>query len=166
MQLNYEEMPEYKYFYYREKFEASRNLEDLVSQEMYENILRTEYHYTDELLKLYRDAAHCGNEDAIIAFNNSVVRMDFADEELAKIAASAKRYMDKLVLVDKAAREGNEIARKAFEISDTPMKYRYSTYEDYTAGESSFFGEIPFKLSFTPKLFVILPVGPLPLIGL
>ena len=99
--------------------------------------------YTDELLKLYRDAAHCGNEDAIIAFNNSVVRMDFADEELAKIAAPAKRYMDKLVLVDKAAREGNEIARKAFEISDTPMKYRYSTYEDYTAGESSFFGEIP-----------------------
>lgn len=50
MQLNYEEMPEYKYFYYREKFEASGNLEDLASQEMYENILRTEYHYTDELL--------------------------------------------------------------------------------------------------------------------
>ncbi len=50
MQLNYEEMPEYKYFYYREKFEASGKLEDLASQEMYENILRTEYHYTDELL--------------------------------------------------------------------------------------------------------------------
>lgn len=50
MKLNYEEMPEYKYFYYREKFEASGSLEDLASQEMYENILRTEYHYTDELL--------------------------------------------------------------------------------------------------------------------
>lgn len=99
--------------------------------------------YTDELLKLYRDAALCGNEDAVISFNNSVVKMDFSDKELADIAAPAERYLDKLVLVDKAAREGNETARKAFEISDTPKKYRYSVYEDYTAGESSFFGEIP-----------------------
>lgn len=50
MQLNYEEMPEYKYFYYREKFELSGELDVLAEQEMYENILRTEYHYTDELL--------------------------------------------------------------------------------------------------------------------
>lgn len=99
--------------------------------------------YTDDLLRLYRDAALSGNEDAIVTFNNSVVRMDFSDPELAGIAASADRYMDKLVLVDKAAREGNEVARQAFEISDTPPKYRYSAYEDYTAGESSYFGEIP-----------------------
>lgn len=50
MQLQYEEMPEYRYFYYREKFEKSGDVNDLASQEMYENVLRTEYHYTDELL--------------------------------------------------------------------------------------------------------------------
>lgn len=99
--------------------------------------------YNDELLKLYRDAALAGNEDAVIAFNNGIVRMDFSEPEIAAIAAGADRYMKKLDLVDKAARNGNAAARRALIASDTPPKYRYSKYEDYTAGESSYFKEIP-----------------------
>ncbi|MBQ7900651.1 MAG: alpha-L-fucosidase [Clostridia bacterium] len=99
--------------------------------------------YSDDLIKLYRDAALAGNEDAIISFNNGVVRMDCSQGEIAQITAGAERYLDKLNLVDKAARDGNAAAQKAFELSDTPKKYRYSRYEDYTAGEASYFGEIP-----------------------
>lgn len=99
--------------------------------------------YNDELLELYREAALAGNEDAIVAFNNGVVRMDFSKGELADITAGAQRYLDKLNLADKAAKEGNKAAQEAFLESDTPRKYRYTKHDDYTAGESSYFGEIP-----------------------
>ncbi|MBQ8525297.1 MAG: alpha-L-fucosidase [Clostridia bacterium] len=99
--------------------------------------------YNDELMKLYRDAALAGNDEAIISFNNGVVRMDFSQPELAQLTSGADRYLDKLNLADQAARQGNAAAQNAFKISDTPRKYRYSEHEDYTAGEASFFGEIP-----------------------
>ena len=99
--------------------------------------------YNDDLLKLYRDAVLAGNPDAIISFNNGVVRMDFESCGIGDIVAGADRYLDKLNLADKAAREGNAKAQRAFEVSDTPPKYRYSIYDDYTAGESSYFGEVP-----------------------
>lgn len=99
--------------------------------------------YNDDLLRLYHDAAKAGNPDGIISFNNGVVRMDFEKCAIAHITDSAERYLDKLTLADNAARSGDVSAQKAFEISDTPKKYRYSKYEDYTAGESSYFGEIP-----------------------
>ena len=99
--------------------------------------------YNDDLLKLYADAARAGNEDAIISFNNGVVRMDFSQPCLAEVTSGTERYLQKLDLADRAARSGNTAVQQVFESSDTPAKYRYSIYDDYTAGESSFFGEIP-----------------------
>ena len=99
--------------------------------------------YRDELLKPYRDAALAGNEDAIIAFNDGVVKIDYSVPEIAKMTAGAKRATDKRAVVDAEARKGNPAAQKALLEGDTPKKARYSRYEDYTAGESSYLKEIP-----------------------
>ena len=99
--------------------------------------------YNDDLLKLYKDAALAGNPDAIVAFNNGVVRLDMNDPGIVALA-DGETEMDKAIdVLDKKAWSGNISAREMLERYDTPKKYRYSAHEDFTAGESSYFNEIP-----------------------
>lgn len=51
----YRSMPEYKYYSSRKQYEKTQNMDDLAEQEIYENILRNEYSYSDNTLNLLMD---------------------------------------------------------------------------------------------------------------
>ena len=99
--------------------------------------------YNDELLEFYREAALKGNPDALITFNNGVVRLDMADPDVLSFIGDEKDMSKAIDIIDKKAKEGSKLAASLIKKYDTPKKYRYSIHEDFTAGESSFFNEIP-----------------------
>ena len=99
--------------------------------------------YTDELLKYYKDAALKGNPEAVITFNNGVVRLDFNDPEVIALSDGERNMGCAIDVINKKALEGNDSARRIIAKYDTPKKYRYSIHDDFTAGESSRFDEIP-----------------------
>ena len=99
--------------------------------------------YTDDLLKYYKDAALAGNPDAVIAFNNGVVRLDFDDPDVISLSDGETR-MDKAIdIINAKALAGDRLAAEVIHRYDTPKKYRYSIHDDYTAGEASYYNEIP-----------------------
>lgn len=99
--------------------------------------------YNDDLLKYYKDAAIAGNPDAVISFNNGVVRLDMNDPRVIALSGG-ETAMDKAIdVINEKALNGNGEARELLLQYDTPKKYRYSIHEDYTAGEASYFNEIP-----------------------
>lgn len=99
--------------------------------------------YNDDLLKYYKDAALAGNPDALIAFNNGVVRLDMDDPQVIALA-DGEGEMDKAIgVINSKALSGDESAKAVILKYDTPKKYRYSIHDDYTAGEASYYNEIP-----------------------
>jgi len=99
--------------------------------------------YNDDLLKYYKEAAIIGNPDALVAFNNGVVRLDMSDQ-LVKELSDGETEMDKAIdIINQKALKGNDEAKKIILKYDTPKKYRYSIHDDFTAGESSYYNEIP-----------------------
>lgn len=99
--------------------------------------------YNDRLLKYYKDAALAGNPDALIAFNNGVVRLDMNDPQVIALA-DGETEMDKAIgAINKKALAGDEAAKAVIRKYDTPEKYRYSVHDDFTAGEASYYNEIP-----------------------
>lgn len=99
--------------------------------------------YNDDLLKIYKDAALAGNPEALVTFNNGVVRLDMTDPEVIALS-DGEIKMDKAIdVINTKALDGNETAKSLILKYDTPKKYRYSAYEDYTAGEATYFNEIP-----------------------
>ena len=99
--------------------------------------------YTDEQLKYYKDAALEGNPNAVIAFNNGVVRLDMKDPQVIRLA-EGETEMDKAIgAINAKALAGDTEAKAVIRRYDTPKKYRYSIHDDYTAGEASYYNEIP-----------------------
>lgn len=99
--------------------------------------------YNDDLLKYYKDAALAGNSDSLVAFNNGVVRLDMNDPSVIELS-DGNTQMDKAIdAINAKALAGNEVARQLLQRYDTPKKYRYSIHDDYTAGEASYYNEIP-----------------------
>ena len=99
--------------------------------------------YNDSLLKYYKDAALAGNPNALIAFNNGVVRLDMTDPQVIALSDGEKE-MDKAIdAINAKALKGDENAKATILRYDTPKKYRYSIHDDYTAGEASYYNEIP-----------------------
>ena len=99
--------------------------------------------YNDELLKYYRDAAVEGNPDSLISFNNGVVRLDMSDPQVIALS-DGEAQMDKAInVINSKAIHGDETAKALLLRYDTPKKYRYSIHDDFTAGEATYFDEIP-----------------------
>lgn len=99
--------------------------------------------YTDALLRYYKDAALAGNPDALVAFNNGVVRLDMKDPQVIALA-DGNTEMDKAIdAINQKALAGNGQAKQILLRYDTPKKYRYSIHDDFTAGEASYYDEIP-----------------------
>jgi len=96
----------------------------------------------DEFLKPYYDVIKKGNPEALIAFNNGVRQLDLKNPAYKKFYDGETHYMKQIRKLEKAASEGNEEARKAFD-RIPGNSYRYSKYEDYTAGEANEFKELP-----------------------
>lgn len=112
--------------------------------------------YTDDLLKFYKDAALAGNPNALITFNNGVVRLDMSDSQVIDLS-DGNTQMDKAIdAINTKALQGNEIAKQVLKRYDTPKKYRYSIHEDYTAGEASYYNEIPTQSHVNGSLWHVL----------
>lgn len=97
--------------------------------------------HDDDFLKAYADAVKAGNPDALIAFNNGVIVPDYKNPAYRKFYQGKTNPMHQIGQLARYAQAGNEEAKAAF---ITPgSTYRYSKYENYTAGESNAFEELP-----------------------
>lgn len=95
----------------------------------------------DKWFQMYREAALAGNPDAIIAFNNGVSQPDTARPSVLKYTQDIEHPMAKVRALERAAETDPEALRA---LSYQPgNSYRYSEYEDYTAGECDAFDELP-----------------------
>ena len=99
--------------------------------------------YNDDLLRYYKEAAIAGNPSSLIAFNNGVVRLDMSDPDVIGLS-DGNTEMDKAIdVINAKALAGDKKAKEILLKYDTPKKYRYSIYDDYTAGEASYYNEVP-----------------------
>lgn len=96
----------------------------------------------DDYLKRYADAAKAGNPHALMAFNNGVIQVDLKNPVYEKFYGDAHTPLQKIRRLEKYAHEGNMEAKAAFR-RVPGNSYRYSRYEDYTAGEANEYSELP-----------------------
>ena len=94
-----------------------------------------------ELFIPYREAALAGNPDAIVAFNNGVAQPDTKRPEVQKYLRPDMAPLERVRALE-AVRDIDPIAHEA--LSHRPRnRYRFTEYEDFCAGETDDFTEIP-----------------------
>lgn len=98
--------------------------------------------HDDDYIKPYRDAIMAGNPNALVCYNNGVLQIDLKDPAYKKYHEGTTNYLQVLRNLEAAAEKGDKLALKAFE-RIPGNSYRYSKYEDYTAGEANEFSELP-----------------------
>lgn len=94
------------------------------------------FYPTDEFFHYYREAALAGNPDAIVAFNPGVTQADIDNPALEYIFKGETHPLKKVRLLEKALKEGDEAAKKAFRRDG--VRY-YTKYDDFLAGEENDF---------------------------
>lgn len=96
--------------------------------------------YTDELLKLYKDAALKGNPDAVVSFNNGTGQPIDNARFVKKVLENPELSGDMMSTARRiAADEGVDVDS----LHHHPGPVKYSEYEDYTAGEENDFNFFP-----------------------
>ena len=98
--------------------------------------------HDDDFFKAFNDAVRSGNKNALIAFNNGEVQVDYKNPIFQPLLGNLKHSNEITVKLLELARAGNELACSAFQRKPGNNK-RYSKYEDFTAGETSYFQELP-----------------------
>ncbi len=98
--------------------------------------------HDDDYLKPYADAIKAGNPDALIAFNNGVLKLDFNNPMYEKYYDGEKHPLSRIRKLEKYALEGDETAKNFFG-KVAGINTRYSKHENYTAGETNEFTEYP-----------------------
>jgi len=98
--------------------------------------------FKESHFKAYHDAIKKGNPDALITFNNGIYPFDVDAPEYQKYYGNVTNGARKRKIVEGLAREGVPAAKRIFDKPPVYV-YRYSQYEDYTAGEANAFEEYP-----------------------
>ena len=98
--------------------------------------------HDDDYIKPYHDAIKAGNPDALIAYNNGVIQIDLKEPAYRKFYSESDTYLQRIRKIEAAALAGDPLALKAFQ-RIPGNSYRYSKYEDFTAGEANAFEEYP-----------------------
>ena len=93
------------------------------------------------LFALYREACLSGNPDAIIAFNNGVAQPDTKRQEVQKYLRPDMAPLERVRALE-AVKDEDPLAMAA--LSNRPRNsYRFTEYEDFCAGETDDFTELP-----------------------
>ena len=93
------------------------------------------------LFSPYREAVLAGNPDAIVAYNNGVAQPDTKRPEVQKYLRSDMGPLERVRALE-AVQDEDPAVFKA--LSNRPRNsYRFSEYEDFTAGETDDFVELP-----------------------
>ena len=89
----------------------------------------------------YRESCLAGNPDAIVAFNNGVAQPDTKRKEVQKYLRPDMGPLERVRALE-AVQEKDPLVMEA--LSKRPRNsYRYSEYEDFCAGETDDFTELP-----------------------
>lgn len=98
--------------------------------------------HDDDYFKAYHDAIKAGNKKALIAFNNGDIQVDYNNPEYKYLLGNLRHPNEKVIKLWDLSKAGNALALSAFERKPGNSK-RYSKYEDFTAGETTYFEELP-----------------------
>lgn len=98
--------------------------------------------HDDDFFKAFNDAVRSGNKNALIAFNNGEIQVDYKNPIFKPLLGPLKHSNEITLKLLELARAGNELACSAFQRKPGNNK-RYSKYEDFTAGDTSYFKELP-----------------------
>ncbi len=98
--------------------------------------------HDDDFFKAFHDAIKAGNKEALIAFNNGDIQVDYNNPEYAPLLRNLRHPNEKVIKLWDLSRAGNALALSAFD-RKPGNTLRYSKYEDFTAGETGYFEELP-----------------------